>query len=64
MDIGVGMLPRWFQKQFNQDILNKPLNTQKTWLINIRKGRIRYDSNNLYYDEFTNPGAFRNWLGF
>ena len=62
--IGQGRLPHWFQQYFeNTNEREEILIKQKTWLINVRKGRKRYDQGNLFYNEFTNPKAFRDWLG-
>ena len=64
LELGIGRLPKWFGHYFSTtQIVEEDTITQKTWLVNVRKGRNRYDKGNLFYDEFTNPGAFRDWLG-
>lgn len=65
--LGQSGLPQWFHSLFDKssdDLLKQNLHQQRLWLTNVRKGRIRYDQDNILQDEFTNPGAFRDWLGF
>ena len=64
---GIGGLPQRYSKYFQQTaeiLLKQSLHQLRLWLTNIRKGRMRYNTDNLLQDEFTNPGAFRDWLGF
>ena len=64
IEIGLANLPQRYERYLqNKNILQEPIDKQKNWLITVKKGRKRYDNCNDIHDEFTNPGAFRDWLG-
>ena len=63
---GIGRLPHWFAVYFQQppdELQSASLKQRKVWLSGIRRGRLRYDQDNLIQDEFMAQGAFKTWLG-
>ena len=66
LQIGIGRLPHWFAVYFQQppdELQSASLKQRKVWLSGIRRGRLRYDQDNLIQDEFMAQGAFKTWLG-
>ena len=63
---GLGNLPQSYQQYFvqlQQDITKTSTSQLKTLFKAIRTGRQLHDLNNYTQDEFTNPGAYRDWVG-
>ena len=61
--LGCKGLPSRYARYFEMTMEDKSISQQRLWLVQIRKGRQRYDQGNMIQDEFTQAGAFRDWLG-
>ena len=64
-NLGSGCLPRKYDSYFSgslKQLHKKDIQYLKRWLRTVRGGRIKYDSSNLLLDEFSSPGALRQWL--
>ena len=66
-DKGIKTLPtRGFSKYFQDElntILAKTMKERKEWFLHIRRARIIYNCTQPLLDEFSQPGALRDWIG-
>ena len=65
-NVGPGQLPqhlhRWFETT-KESLTERSTSQLKIWFKHIRTARQQYDHNNYTQDEFTHPGAYRDWAG-
>ena len=62
---GQGNLPSQYTQLFQgtlESLLKSDLVLLKQWLTTIRTGRLSYDTSNLIMDDFSYPGAFKDWV--
>ena len=63
--LGMGCLPSRYNKYFHgttATLMNKSVKFLKSWLTEVRKGREQYDNDNLLLDDFSTPGALKDWM--
>ena len=66
LDIGIGQLPTQFTTFFTltkQQLEEYTIQQMKIWFQKVRQGRQQFDQDNCIQDEFSCPGAFRDWVG-
>ena len=65
--VGIGNMPSTYLQCFHskalENIRKSTLNSQKNWLIQVRKGRESFDWGNLIADDYSHPGLIKSWLG-
>ena len=65
-EIGLSKLPKHYSVYFKDSLsstLTKSLPQLKQWLHRVKEGREQYDKGNILLDEFSYPGALRDWAG-
>ena len=66
-NIGIGNLPKeHFTQHFEisqNQLLKQSLLQLRQWFLQVRQGRILWDTAHLVNDEFMYPGLLRDWIG-
>ena len=63
---GQGQLPHKYNKYFTiseDDMKTYTVTQLKQWFQQVRTARVIFDFHNCTQDEFTYPGAYRDWAG-
>ena len=64
LELGIDELQEEFGNEFYiENLLGKPLEDKKEWFVNVRNAREELECANIIIDEFSYPGALRDWAG-